>query len=84
MGPRSTCLTWEGSFQPAGNVGPEFIRDDLTAAHESIIQALQHELVEGPPLRPLWLSVTKTELNTGMTGGHLLIYMAGWNCTVSA
>lgn len=77
VGPRTTRLTWENSFQPAHNVDPEVIRDGQTAAYESIIQSLQHDLVEGPPLRPLRLTITKTELRRDVTGGHLRVSMAG-------
>ncbi|GAB0490785.1 hypothetical protein MMPV_002023 [Pyropia vietnamensis] len=77
VGPRTTHLTWENSFQPAHNVDPEVIRDGQTTAYESIIQSLQHELVDGSPLPPLRLTVTKIELRRNVTGGHLLVSLAG-------
>lgn len=77
VGARSTRLTWECSFQPAHNVDPAFIRDGQTAAYESMMQSLEHALADGPPLRPLRLSVTKTELCREVTGGHLRVTLEG-------
>lgn len=76
-GARSTRLTVECAFQPAYNVDAGVIRGGQTAAYESIMEGLQHALVEGPPLRPLRLTVTKNELRREVTAGHLLLTMGG-------